>query len=886
MSKSETSEDNKDNYSYQKKDPPLGAFRSIWCTIVFLVILMSTSIILVTVLWIVNFAISVSQLSTGIRTATFNGLSTYVQTQMKIPQAISAGLIGFVEGDLLDDGGSVGDKYDEVYDFLWKSYSLGLSELEDFYNLDYVSTENNRLQYVYFSGSPEEVFFHRVSWEDITNSKYSKYQVNINTGKLTFVENVVESQNEAALYTNYRNSVLQEAQNTYIWKKPYLDCVTTDSVCTLFIELQYNVFNQTLWRGTIKSSVGGKGLSQFLSKNIRTDAVAFILDVNDYGSGASNTYIASSVASTSNDLADLEKGKHSPELFTVSNYPNELIKSIGAEVVKRPALTSGSLDSFVVGTHDVDVFDFTNAGGLKWKVVHALPTTAFIQAPLIIGIITGIISLIITILALTCGILTSVMIARPLMRLILEMSYVQKMKLDRINTTRLSYFNEIRQIQKAFYYMTDKLKEYKAFLPSNLLPSNVETEKTPLLAKSKDKTMVKSMGNDASFASLGQADEADSEVGSILSYQSSNINAINQAKKKGGFLNRFNGSFAGSIASTVATARFNRQIEQKAVSTLHLQIAGFDRIVTRGFSPRDFVEQHGTLLDDIISIAGRQKGSICDFDSSGFVLGFNTTIPSKDHPTKACQTAILIRRKLELLNKSWLESAKDEIHLHMGITTGECFVGNIGSSQSKKPAVFGEPYEVASSFSTLCADLGVDVVIDEETDKRIPHTNKEMYQTRPLDLIRIPKISTTTTYMAIQLLDHLKFEGDEWMYEMQNLARMKKYEPCVEAFQAFQRGDIEESLKIIAKYQESHPEEDEQLVRMKRLFSQCKDKQVTFKIILNEAKTRPTNFGISYESIFDFGAAAKSGESFIANSGVNVPWDKDDVDSDEFIDPF
>ena len=110
------------------------------------------------------------------------------------------------------------------------------------------------------------------------------------------------------------------------------------------------------------------------------------------------------------------------------------------------------------------------------------------------------------------------------------------------------------------------------------------------------------------------------------------------------------------------------------------------------------------------------SGTIDKYIGDAIMAFWNAPLPVQGHPRQACLSALGMRKELRALNEA-LHADPDQpdltIWIGVGINTGECFVGNMGSDLRFNYSVIGDPVNVASRVETRSKSYGVDIVIGE-----------------------------------------------------------------------------------------------------------------------------------------------------------------------------
>lgn len=100
---------------------------------------------------------------------------------------------------------------------------------------------------------------------------------------------------------------------------------------------------------------------------------------------------------------------------------------------------------------------------------------------------------------------------------------------------------------------------------------------------------------------------------------------------------------------------------------------------------------------------------------------WNAPLDDKDHARHACLSALAIRRQIRPLNDRLEEKARADgrafvpDNVGVGLNTGECCVGNMGSDQRFDYSVLGDAVNLASRLEGQTRTYGVGIVTGELT---------------------------------------------------------------------------------------------------------------------------------------------------------------------------
>ncbi|MBS0237520.1 MAG: adenylate/guanylate cyclase domain-containing protein [Proteobacteria bacterium] len=160
--------------------------------------------------------------------------------------------------------------------------------------------------------------------------------------------------------------------------------------------------------------------------------------------------------------------------------------------------------------------------------------------------------------------------------------------------------------------------------------------------------------------------------------------------------------------------------ETREVTLLFADVRGFSKI-SEGMRADElirFVNRLFTPLTDVILSHG---GTIDKFMGDAVMAFWNAPVHDSKHAANACRTALAMLDALGSLNASLQAEAAaaglpfSPVRMGIGLNTGECVVGNVGSPQRFDYSVLGDVVNVAARFEEATKTFGARIVAGERT---------------------------------------------------------------------------------------------------------------------------------------------------------------------------
>ncbi len=176
--------------------------------------------------------------------------------------------------------------------------------------------------------------------------------------------------------------------------------------------------------------------------------------------------------------------------------------------------------------------------------------------------------------------------------------------------------------------------------------------------------------------------------------------------------------------------------EVRELSILFCDVRNFTSISER-LTAHELTHFINTLLTPLTDIILQRRGTIDKYMGDAIMAFWNAPLDDRDHAANACQAAIGMAAGMKDLNRRWEEEAKAAgrpfvpVSIGIGINTGNCCVGNLGSAQRFDYSAIGDDVNVASRLEGLSKVYGMTIVIGETTADQVPAPKLE------LDLIKV-----------------------------------------------------------------------------------------------------------------------------------------------------
>ncbi len=266
----------------------------------------------------------------------------------------------------------------------------------------------------------------------------------------------------------------------------------------------------------------------------------------------------------------------------------------------------------------------------------------------------------------------------------------------------------------------------------------------------------------------------------------------------------------------------------------HIQVGGTKMDITCLFSDvRDFTSiSEGMTATELAHSLNLYMGRMTDivFDTKGtldkyigdaIVALWGAPLPIGNHAQHAVEGAIKMMTVLPEINEEFKKLGRPEFLVGIGLNTGECSVGNMGSSRIFSYTALGDNMNLGARLESLCKHYGTQILISEYTLARLDKTNIRL---RPIDKVIVKGKTTPVEIFEVLYPQHPLWISPDLLQtfnEAHALFLKKEFSAAKNLFEKVLSGyETDKSAKRFKEYCEKfleHPElvkEDFEVTKM------------------------------------------------------------------------
>lgn len=241
--------------------------------------------------------------------------------------------------------------------------------------------------------------------------------------------------------------------------------------------------------------------------------------------------------------------------------------------------------------------------------------------------------------------------------------------------------------------------------------------------------------------------------------------------------------------------------EKKNITVFFSDVRDFTTI-SEQLTPEQLSHSLNIYMGKMTDIIFEEFGTLDKYIGDAIVAFWGAPIEISDHAYKAVRAAVKMVDILPEINREIQLYGCPEFKFGIGLNTGDCSVGNMGSDQIFSYTALGDNMNLGARLEGLCKFYGVKIMISEYTKNSIPDDRQNEFIFRELDKVQVKgKANAVVIYEVLDQNHHMyNFKEDLDSYH--------------EAFALYQSQEFLKSKNILEELYLKHPD-DKSCLRLK-----------------------------------------------------------------------
>lgn len=231
--------------------------------------------------------------------------------------------------------------------------------------------------------------------------------------------------------------------------------------------------------------------------------------------------------------------------------------------------------------------------------------------------------------------------------------------------------------------------------------------------------------------------------------------------------------------------------EEREMTVLFCDVRNFSGI-SEHLAPKQVIGFLIALLTPLCNVLLARKATIDKFIGDAIVAFWNAPLDDPDQHRNAARAALEMVRKLDALNDG---EGRDPdaawpgpVRIGIGLNSGLCCVGNMGSAQRLSYSLIGDTVNLSSRIEGLTKFYGVSIAIGKALNEKLPE-----FATLEMDLVRV--VGRDTPERVFVML------GDEELADSPEFADQRKaHNAMITAYRAAQWDDARAQLRYLTSH--------------------------------------------------------------------------------------
>lgn len=244
--------------------------------------------------------------------------------------------------------------------------------------------------------------------------------------------------------------------------------------------------------------------------------------------------------------------------------------------------------------------------------------------------------------------------------------------------------------------------------------------------------------------------------------------------------------------------------EKSNITAYFTDIASFSTFSEKIGDPSKLVDLLNEYLTAMTDTLLENQGTLDKYEGDAIIAFFGAPMPLPNHAQNACETAVDMQTKLMKLRRKWANEGDKwpkvvhDMHMRIGINSGDIVTGNMGSTMRKNYTMMGDAVNLAARLESAAKQYGAYIQISEDTQK---HLEEGYFIYRSLDTIRV--IGKSQPVKTFELLAKSGCENEKKLKELVDI-----WEKARACYLNMQWDDAIALFKQCLELEPHHPDRD------------------------------------------------------------------------------
>lgn len=234
--------------------------------------------------------------------------------------------------------------------------------------------------------------------------------------------------------------------------------------------------------------------------------------------------------------------------------------------------------------------------------------------------------------------------------------------------------------------------------------------------------------------------------------------------------------------------------EKKNITVFFSDVRDFTTISEK-LTPEQLSQALNMYMTMMTDTLFEHNGTLDKYIGDAMVAYWGAPVDLPDNAYWAIKGAIQMIERLPAINEEFNKLGFPIFKHGIGLNTGECSVGNMGSNQIFSYTALGDNMNLGARLESLCKFYGVQLNVSEYTIDAIPKDKRHEIIYRTLDKVKVKGKEKAVTIYEIMHPSHPLYHCHE---------ELKLYE---EGFQAYLQMEFEKAVSIFQSLLNKFPED-------------------------------------------------------------------------------